>query len=593
MPPKSKRKLQLEIARQSKRNKEESGSSIDSGERRSSTIEIIPSFSDYDSEDDSTFDPEDEDFDEEVNIHTYSQEWVESLDRDDLLSLSILLWYLVVGVLHFQLTEAAKVIGSVLGKSDRTVREWRSTFIGNKGEFPDTLQGKYQREGVLWQNEELNKLATKYVRENTSVKGRPNMTAVSFCKWVNETLLPNQVLTPGLPRHISVETGRKWLHELGFQILDHKKGTYVDGHERSDVVEYRSSFLRKMFTLGFLNKDNALTAEAEMCLPQDLESPSADQISKTVVIFHDESTFQANEGQTFFWGTKDMHLLRPKGKGAGIMVSDFIDEHNGYLRLTDEEFTQGLQRHPDIKRQARVFLEYGENKEGYWNSDKFLAQIKDAAKIVDVKYPREKGYKVAWIFDHSSCHGAYADDALNAYKMNAKPGGKQPRMRNTVWQGRVQTMVFSIGVPKGLIQVLKERGVDTRRMKLEDMRRELASHSDFKNEKTRIEHFLNNYGYTCIMLPKFHCELNPIERCWAQAKRYARAFTNHTIAGLRKIVPDALDSVTLENIQKHFRKIRQYMFGYLEGIPGGPELEAFVKKRKKIYTSHRRIGANE
>ena len=88
----------MEIARQSKRNKEESGSSIDSGERRSSTIEIIPSFSDYDSEDDSTFDPEEEDFDEEVNIDTYSQEWIESLDRDDLLSLSILLWYLLVGI---------------------------------------------------------------------------------------------------------------------------------------------------------------------------------------------------------------------------------------------------------------------------------------------------------------------------------------------------------------------------------------------------------------------------------------------------------------------------------------------------------------
>ena len=69
-------------------------------------------------------------------------------------------------------------------------------------------------------------------------------------------------------------------------------------------------------------------------------------------------------------------------------------------------------------------MEYGENKGGYWNSDKFLAQIKDAAKIVDVKYPREKRYKVAWIFDNSSCHGAYADDALNVYKMNAKPGGK-------------------------------------------------------------------------------------------------------------------------------------------------------------------------
>ena len=30
-----------------------------------------------------------------------------------------------------------------------------------------------------------------------------------------------------------------------------------------------------------------------------------------------------------------------------------------------------------------------------------------------------------------------------------------PLMRVTVWQGRVQKMVFSIGVAKGLIQVLK------------------------------------------------------------------------------------------------------------------------------------------
>ena len=47
-----------------------------------------------------------------------------------------------------------------------------------------------------------------------------------------------------------------------------------------------------------------------------------------------------------------------------------------------------------------------------------MAQIEDAVKIAEVKYPREKGYRLAFIFDHSSCHGAYADDALNAYKMN-------------------------------------------------------------------------------------------------------------------------------------------------------------------------------
>ena len=222
-----------------------------------------------------------------------------------------------------------------------------------------------------------------------------------------------------------------------------------------------------------------------------------------------------------------------------------------------------------------------------------MAQIERAVLIAEVKYPREKGYKLVWIFDHSSCHGAYADNALNAYKMNAKPGGKQPAMRNTVWKGKEYTIVFSIGVPKGLLQALKERGVDTRGMKVEDMRQELASHQDFQEEKTKIEHFLNGCGHICMLLPKLHCEITLIERCWAQAKRYVRAYTTYTIAGLRKNVSDGLHSVTLDNIRNHFRKVRHYMFGYLQGIAGGPELEEHVKKCKKIYKSHRRFGMND
>ena len=130
-------------------------------------------------------------------------------------------------------------------------------------------------------------------------------------------------------------------------------------------------------------------------------------------------------------------------------------------------------------------------------------------------------------------------------------------------------------------------------MKLEDMRKELASHEDFKNEKTKIEHFLNGRGHCCMLLPKFHCEINPIERCWAQAKRYVRSHTNYTIAGLRQNVPDGLDSVTLVNIRNHYRKVRHYMFVYLLGVKAGPDLEEHVKKCKKIYASHRRVGVND
>ena len=43
------------------------------------------------------------------------------------------------------------------------------------------------------------------------------------------------------------------------------------------------------------------------------------------------------------------------------MVSDFIDEHNGYLRLTDEEFIQAVDKVDGLQKEARAFLEYGKN----------------------------------------------------------------------------------------------------------------------------------------------------------------------------------------------------------------------------------------
>ena len=42
--------------------------------------------------------------------------------------------------------------------------------------------------------------------------------------------------------------------------------------------------------------------------------------------------------------------------------------------------------------------------------------------------------------------------------MNLKPGGKQPRMHDTVWNGKVQRMVFPDGTAKGLKAVLIKRG---------------------------------------------------------------------------------------------------------------------------------------
>ena len=209
-----------------------------------------------------------------------------------------------------------------------------------------------------------------YVRENTHKKGSPNMTSSSFCAWVNNDLLPSATLPPNYPRFISVRTATRWLRKLGFRIITHKKGSYVDGHERSDVVEYRSKYLKQLSDLRSTHLPSPPCSDECATTPP----PDAETRKTLVLIFHDESIFNVNEGQTWVWGSEDHPFIKPKTKGAGIMVSDFIDQHNGFLRLTEMEHKQivSATKNPDFPKTARVQLEYGADKGGYWTSEKFV-----------------------------------------------------------------------------------------------------------------------------------------------------------------------------------------------------------------------------
>ena len=95
--------------------------------------------------------------------------------------------------------------------------------------------------------------------------------------------------------------------------------------------------------------------------------------------------------------------------------------------------------------------------------------MKRAIEIAEIKYPKSEGWRHSWVFDHSSCHAAMADDALDVNQMNVKPGGKQRVMHNTMWQGCVQKMILSDGTPKRMRQILEERGFNTHKMVAEEM----------------------------------------------------------------------------------------------------------------------------
>lgn len=235
-------------------------------------------------------------------------------------------------------------------------------------------------------------------------------------------------------------------------------------------------------------------------------------------VVHDECTYYANCDQSFFWGDDHTNVLRQKSLGASIMVSDFVDKVCGFVR--------------DEHGQARLLLTT--SREGYFTNDLLLEQVGRTIDIFERIHPH---VRALFLFDNAPSHRKLPEDALNADRMNVGPGGKQPRMHNTVWGGSVQKLVDECSIPRGMRAVLEERGVDTAGIRAKDMRQTLKTFPDFKGQKTILEEYIVQRGQLCMFYPKFHCELSPIERVWCQSKKYTRAYADGTITRLRRIVP--------------------------------------------------------
>ena len=163
--------------------------------------------------------------------------------------------------------------------------------------------------------------------------------------------------------------------------------------------------------------------------------------------------------------------------------------------------------------------------------------LKQLKYVIELRKKEFPWARVIWRFDHSSNHTKMAANALNAARMNVGPGGKQPKMRESIIPagmnaGKRQTMIFEDGPlqgqSKGLANVLSERhgeastaaikgqaGGKSRKKILADM---LAADADFQKQTTLIHDILteelDQMGDICRFYPKYHCEFSPIERFW-------------------------------------------------------------------------------
>ncbi|RIA93458.1 hypothetical protein C1645_874137 [Glomus cerebriforme] len=157
------------------------------------------------------------------------------------------------------------------------------------------------------------------------------------------------------------------MNYLGLNPQSRKKGIYFDGHEREDVLQYRKKFLEVMMKYEKL-MPAFIGGEIQMVLPE-LERLH-------ILVTYDEC------------------------QGKSIMVSEFLLETIGRLKLTDELAAS----YPDVPNEARKY---------------YVQQL-------------------------------MAKDGLNAFNMNLNPGGKKPCMHMTYYgpNQTPQSMVFPHNHPK-------------------------------------------------------------------------------------------------------------------------------------------------
>ena len=176
------------------------------------------------------------------------------------------------------------------------------------------------------------------------------------------------------------------MERLGFQFKTFRQGIqYTDSHEREDVVKYRKTYLNKM---TFLESTHKPPPTCDDGIPS-WHSGKETAARKVVFIYHDKTIFFTNDAPSQGWHD-DMgsRQLRPKGRGKGLMISDFVEEYNGFLSLTDEELQRAQQKDPVFPQSAREIFMFGKSYDGYWNSELLMDNLKKAVKIAEFKYPR-------------------------------------------------------------------------------------------------------------------------------------------------------------------------------------------------------------
>jgi len=176
-------------------------------------------------------------------------------------------------------------------------------------QLPPELRGGLRKGSTHLDDEDVKGHALLWLQ--TQKPG--SITPISFRQALNADILPN--LNIVLKKPLCVRTARRWLIKLGYQLVSLRKGVYMDGHERPDVVAYRNN----EFLPAMLAFESRMTQYIGPSLTPKYPELRNGQ-KRVIALFHDESSFHANEYKTSAWcalhfHSKDARLMRRHWKG--------------------------------------------------------------------------------------------------------------------------------------------------------------------------------------------------------------------------------------------------------------------------------------
>lgn len=121
----------------------------------------------------------------------------------------------------------------------------------------------------------------------------------------------------------------------------------------------------------------------------------------------------------------------------------------------------------------------------------------------------------------------------------------------------------------------------------------LSQMSDFKSEKCKLVHAVEEMGGQVILLPKYHACCNAIEYVWGNRKKAFRKTCDMKMDTLRVTGYLTMARVDPTFVQKAFRKARNFMTALRDG---GDVFDMFKKVaciKKDRYVSHRRPAPSQ